>query len=68
MQQKRKKIKDLSIFWSAFLLLEGENKIKRIRGVKVKVIFQGLHITHVIFVLVYNLKICILGTPFNIAF
>jgi len=34
--------------------------IEGARGVKVKVLFQGLHMTHVIFVLVYNLKFHIL--------
>jgi phosphatidylglycerophosphate synthase len=42
----------------------GEITIKGARGAKVKVFFQGLHITCVIFVLVYNLRICILGTLF----
>jgi hypothetical protein len=31
----------------------------------VKVFFQELHMTCVIFVLVYNLKFCILNTHFN---
>jgi hypothetical protein len=39
-----------------------------VKGAKVKVIFQGLHMTHVIFVLVYNFKLCISGTPFNTTF
>jgi len=43
----------------------GENMIKGARGIKAKVLFQGLQMTHVVFVLVYNL-FCILGTPFNI--
>jgi hypothetical protein len=42
--------------------------VKGVRGTNVKVLFQGLHMTSVIFVLVYNLKICILGTPFNTTF
>ncbi len=46
----------------------GENMIKGTRATKVKVLFQGLHIAHVIFVLVYNFIICILNTSFNIAF
>jgi len=46
----------------------GENTVKRAKGIKVKVIFQELHMTHVIFVLVYNFKFCISGTPFNTAF
>jgi hypothetical protein len=41
--------------------------VKRVRGTKVKVFFQGLHMTHV-FVLICNFVICILGTPFNTAF
>jgi hypothetical protein len=35
-------------------------------GAKVKVIFQGLHMTCVIFVLVYIFKFYILDTQFNI--
>jgi hypothetical protein len=42
--------------------------VKGTKGIKVKTIFQGLHMTHVIFVLVYNFKICMLSTPFNNAF
>jgi hypothetical protein len=45
-----------------------EIPVKRARGTKVKILFQGLHMTHVISVLVYNLKFCILDTPFNTAF
>jgi hypothetical protein len=41
---------------------------QRAKGTKVKVLFQGLHMTHVIFVLVYNFKIYILGIRFNITF
>jgi hypothetical protein len=33
----------------------GEIVVKGTKGTKVKIIFQGLHMTHVIFVLVYNL-------------
>jgi hypothetical protein len=50
------------------IILLGENTIKGARGAKVEVLFQGLHMTHVIFVLVYNFKICISNTPFNTAF
>jgi hypothetical protein len=42
--------------------------VKRTKGAKVKVFFQGLHMTHVIFVLVYNFEICILVTLFNTTF
>jgi hypothetical protein len=50
-------------------LPKGENMIKRVKGTKVKVHFQELHMTCVIFVLVYNyFKNCILGIPFNISF
>jgi len=31
-------------------------------GTKVKVLFQGLHMTHVIYVLVYNLNFCYFDT------
>jgi len=46
----------------------GEIMVEGARGAKVNVNFQGLHMTHVIFVLVYNLKFCILNTLFNVAF
>ncbi len=42
--------------------------IKIARGAKVKVFFQRLHITCVIFMLVYNFKFCVLDTQFNIAY
>jgi hypothetical protein len=48
------------IFLSKML---GESTTKGVRGAKVKVFFQGLHMTLVIFMLIYNLKICILSTP-----
>jgi hypothetical protein len=47
---------------------QGENTVKGAKGAKVKVIFQGLHMTHVVFVLVYNFKFYILSTPFNTTF
>jgi uncharacterized membrane protein YagU involved in acid resistance len=46
----------------------GEIRVKKTKGTKSKVLFQVLHMTHVIFVLVYNLKFCILNTPFNTTF
>jgi hypothetical protein len=48
----------------------GENTLKEARGTKIKILFQRLHMTRVIFVfvLVFNFKICISSTPFNIAF
>jgi hypothetical protein len=42
--------------------------IKGVKGTKVKVLFQGLHMIRVISMLVYNLKFYISDTPFNIAF
>jgi hypothetical protein len=43
--------------------------VKGARGAKVNVIFQlGLHMTCVIFVLVYKFKICISGTPLTLHF
>jgi hypothetical protein len=45
-----------------------EITVKRTKGTKVIFFFQGLHMTHVISMLVYNLKFYILNTPFNIAF
>jgi hypothetical protein len=51
-----------------FNLMWGEIMIKGAKGTKVKVLFQGLHMTRVIFVLVYNFKLYILDTPFNITF
>jgi hypothetical protein len=44
---------------------KGENTVKGAMGAKVKVLFQGLHVTCVIFMLVYNLKFYILDTQFN---
>jgi len=41
---------------------KSENKIKGVRGNKVKVLVQGLHMTHVSFVLVYYFKFCISNT------
>jgi hypothetical protein len=46
----------------------GKNTIKRVKGNNVKVFFQGLHMTCVIFVLVYNLIFNILSTLVNIIF
>jgi hypothetical protein len=42
--------------------LLGENTVKGAMGTKIKILFQKLHMTRVVFVLVYNLKICIFGT------
>ncbi len=53
------------LFFGWVQTLQGENKIKGTRGTKVKFRFQGLHMIHVIFVLVYNIKVCILDTQFN---
>ncbi len=47
---------------------KGENTIKGAKGVKVKVLSQGLHMTYIVFVLVYHFKICISRTSFNTAF
>jgi hypothetical protein len=41
---------------------KNENKIKGVRGNKVKVLVQRLHMTHVNFVLVYYFKFCISNT------
>jgi len=46
----------------------GEKTIKGAKGNKVKVLFQGLHVTCVIFVLVYNFKIYILSIFVDITF
>jgi len=51
-----------------FNILEGENMVNGAKGAKVKVIFQGLHMTRVIFVLVYNFYFFILGISFNTTF
>jgi hypothetical protein len=48
--------------------MAGENMVKGAKGAKVKFLFQGLHMTHVFFMLVYNFKICISNIPFNTAF
>jgi len=46
----------MSIHWKQIFKHIGENMVKRTRDAKVKVLFQILHMTHVIFVSVYNLK------------
>jgi hypothetical protein len=46
----------------------GEITIKGARGAKVKVFFQGLHMTSVIIALIYNLKFYISDNPFSTAF
>jgi hypothetical protein len=56
------------IWWDKQCQAMGEITIKRARGAKVKVLFQGLHMTCVIFMLVYNLKLSILDTPFKTTF
>jgi hypothetical protein len=47
---------------------KGEITVKGAKGARVKVFFQGLCMTCVILALVYNLKFCILDTPFSITF
>jgi hypothetical protein len=42
--------------------------VKGAKGAKVKILFQGLHMTCVISMLVYNLKFCILDTPLTLHF
>jgi hypothetical protein len=42
--------------------------VKGARGTKVKVLLQELHMTRVIFALIYNLLFNILDTSFNTAF
>jgi hypothetical protein len=49
-------------------LVWGEMTVERTKGTKIKVLFQGLHMTRDIFMLVNDLKFCILDTPFKIAF
>ncbi len=51
-----------------FFIHWGENNVKGAKCAKVKILFQGLHMTHGIYVLVYNLKFCIVDTQFNIAY
>jgi hypothetical protein len=45
-----------------------EIMVQGTRGTKIEVLFQQLHMTHVIFVLVSNFKLCILDTQFNITY
>jgi hypothetical protein len=45
-----------------------EITIKGARGANMKVLFQGLHMTCVILMLVYNLKLYISNTPFSTTF
>jgi hypothetical protein len=58
------------MFWAFFFSfsLMGEIMVKGATCAKVKVFFQGLHMTHVILALVYNLKFSVSNTPFSIAF
>jgi hypothetical protein len=52
--------------WAITLILHFLHRhIKGIRGAKVKVLFQGLHVTYDIHVLVYNLKFCMFHTQFT---
>ncbi len=44
--------------------LQGEIMVKRVKGAKLKVLFQGLPMTHVIFVLVYKLNFLYFKYPF----
>jgi hypothetical protein len=46
----------------------GQNIVKRAKGTKVKINFQILHMTCVMFVLVYNFETFILGTPLTLHF
>jgi len=39
--------------------------VKGASGAKVNVFFQGLHMTYIIYVLVYKFKFCILDILFN---
>jgi len=48
--------------------IRGEITVEGVEGTKVKVLFQGLHMTHVIPALVFNLKFSISGTSFSTAF
>ncbi len=47
---------------TTLLIKMGENIVNGAIDTKVKVLFQILHITCVIFVLIYTFKICILDT------
>jgi hypothetical protein len=51
-----------------FKTFKGEIMVKGAKGGKVKVFFQELDVTHVIFALIYNLKFYILDTSFSTAF
>jgi hypothetical protein len=51
-----------------FYVMLGKITIKGAKGAKIKVFFQGLQMTHIIYVSVYNSKFCISNTPFNTAF
>jgi hypothetical protein len=51
--------------WTLDFEFKGEITVK---GAKVKIIFQGPNMTCVMPTLVYNLKFCVLNTPFNITF
>jgi hypothetical protein len=40
----------------------GENIVKKTKGAKIKVLFQGLYVTHGILILVYSLIFSIVHT------
>jgi hypothetical protein len=42
----------------------GENMVKGVKDANVKVLLQGLHMMHLIFVLVYNFEFCIPSISF----
>jgi hypothetical protein len=46
----------------------GEITVKGTKGAKVKVLFQGLHMTRVILTLGYNLKFCFSDTQLALHF
>jgi hypothetical protein len=46
----------------------GAIMVKRARGTKIKVLFQILLMTRVIFMLVYNLELCIWNTPLHFTY
>jgi len=71
-----KKLNFLLIWWFLFFALKrigtkncwtwkfwGENMLKTAMGNKVKIFFQGVHITCVISMLVYNFKKLYFGYP-----
>ncbi len=64
----RKGVEPPCMVWTLDFEFKDEITVQGTKDTKVKVIFQGPHMICVMPALVYNLKFCLLNTPFNITF